>query len=82
MCHIDIDDVYTFLCDNLKSFCYNVLRDALIRSFLLMVDPVLNPAMNELTFLGLTVAVDTIPMSTVLSKLKHIINEYKESKSK
>ena len=82
---IDLDDVYAFLCDNLKSFCYNVLRDTLIRSFLLTVDPVLNPAINELAFVGLTVVVDTIPVSAVLSaisKLQGIINEYKERKSK
>ena len=78
---IDSDDVYTFLCDKLTRFGYNVIRDAIIRSCLLTMDPLLHPAMNELAFVALTVTVDTIPMSsviTVLSKVKDIINEYKD----
>ena len=76
---IDFDDVYVFTRDKLKRLCYLVLRDAMIRSSLLMIDPLLNPASSELTFMGLSFIIDEIPMSTwmsVASKLQKIINEY------
>ena len=84
LCHevdfadIDFDDVYVFTRDKLKKLCYMVLRDALIRSSLLMIDPFLNPVANELTFVGLSLITDEIPMSTwalVGSKLREAVDK-------
>ena len=77
---IDFDDMYAFFCVKMKNFFYMMMRDAIIRTSLLMLDPLLNPAVNEMSFVGLTVAVDLLPMDVVLSKIQEIVNEFKDEK--
>ena len=64
--NVDIDDIYDSVRVHLKKVVYCVTRDAIIRTFLVIFDPVLYPLVNDIVFLVLTTGVDMIDINDLV----------------